>query len=187
MSMHRHLHSQLGLVLLLTASSVCAQPDSLPERSAHKLSDPDSALAAIHRFGSSFGETRSAIRAKLGAPLHSTVETSHSHYAAGMDSVIKWNYGSRSFSIIRVAFDTREILLKTEITNRLERLPAGIRIGRSTRKQIIASLGPLDRQEVIGDTVVLSFSPPNLVYEDIIDFYLVTGTLRKVRWWFYVD
>jgi len=185
--MRQHIHSHLGLVLLVTASSVFAQPARLPERDAYKLSKPDSALVAIHRFGNSFGENRTAIRRTLGAPPRSTVETSPSRYAAGMDSTIKWIYDGRSFSIIRVAFDTREFLLKTEITDPLERLPAGIRIRKSTKKQIIASLGLPDSEKTIADTLVLSFSPPILGYEDVIDFYLVAGALRKIRWWFYVD
>lgn len=185
--MRPHLHWPVGLLLFLTGSLVYPQQAPFSGHVSPDRSTSDSVLVAIHKFGSRFGETRRAIRQALGAPSHRSAEVSHSRYAAGMDSIIKWSYPGRSFSIRRVAFDTREFLLKTEITNRHERLPAGIRIGQSTKPEIIAAFGAENTEETDADTVILSFSPPSQFYEDVIDFYLVRGTLRKIRWWFYVD
>jgi hypothetical protein len=185
--MRHYLHCQLGLLLVLTALPASAQQAPLPHHDSRHRSTFDSALVAVHKFGSRFGETRGAIRQALGAPPHRSAEVPHSRYAAGMDSVIKWSYPGRSFSIIRVAFDTREFLLKTEITDRQERLPARIRIGQSTKREIITAFGATNTEETVADTLILSFSPPWQFYEDTIDFYLVRGTLRKIRWFFYVD
>lgn len=185
--MRHHIHWQVGLLLLLTASPARPQQAELPDHDSPNRSAFDSALISIHKLGRSFGETRSGIRRRLGAPLYSSAEVSRSRYSPGMDSVIRWSYSGRSFSIIRVAFDTREFLLKTEITDPHERLPAGIRIGQSTRREIVAAFGSADAEKTVADTLVLSITPPSQVYEDVVDFYLVRGTLRKIRWFFYVD
>ena len=185
--MRPYIRWSLGLFLLLRASAAHSQQQSLSDQHSRELSASDSALIAVHKFGSRFGETRSTIRRALGPPRYRSAEVSESHYSAGPDSIIKWTYSGRRFSIVRVAFDAREFLLKTEITNRREPLPAGLKIGRSKKREIIAALGPPDTEKTVADTVILSFTPPWQFYEDVIDLYLIRGTLQKIRWWFYID
>ena len=57
----------------------------------------------------------------------------------------------------------------------------------TTQARIVQLLGEPKNRQAFGDTTVVGFAVPTSETGEVIQFYFLTDTLRKIRWVFYLD
>ena len=150
-------------------------------------SHADTLLKRLYNWGSSFGESRATIRAKMGTPASVKTSTSANRYTPTTDTVTLMTYPGLDFLLTRAGTDGREFLMDVGVTAGQVELPVDVRIGKTTHTSLVGLLGPAKSEQAFGDTVVAGFAIPGDETGEVIQFYFRADTLRKVRWVFYVD
>ncbi len=96
-------------------------------------------------------------------------------------------YPGLEFLLVRAGTDGREFLMNVSVTSARVTLPTDVRVGVTTRLRLADLLGRPKNVQVFGDTAVVGFGVPNDETGEVIQFYFLADTLRKIRWVFYVD
>jgi hypothetical protein len=140
-----------------------------------------SILKALHRFGRGFGDDRTTVISRLGAPSHVVTRPATN----GVDTLYLLAYPDASFLVSRTTADQSEILPDIRVWGRLPGLPPDIHPGLTTRSQLLRLLGPPDYTSALADSTVLSYQMvPDVT--DLIEFYVVNERVRILRWRFYM-
>ncbi len=149
---------------------------------------PQDSVVAIHAFGRSFGESRATLRASLGPPTRTVQQAVRNRLAPTVtDTAIGVWYSGLEFSLWWFASSNQELLEIVVLTDTLISLPGGIGLRKTSPNELVDLLGiPTQRGEV-SDTLTLSYLSPAPGPDEWTHFQFVLGSLRKVRWNYYID
>ena len=161
-----------------------------PERAAERAPVPaesEASVATVYAAGLTFGTTRDSVTGRLGAPHRSTVEPEpNRHDPSVTDTIRALRYDDLVFTFLEAGGSGSEFLVQVDATGSRPPLP-GLRIGRSTRSDIVAALGEPQRVDTMADTVALAYATPGEGAENVVALLTVGDLLRRVRWAPYVD
>ena len=160
---------------------------ALPAPEEPQPPQADTLLKQLYDWGLGFGESRATVRTKAGRPLAVATSTSANPYSPTTDTVTLMTYPGLAFLLVRAGTDGREFLTNLNVTSAKVALPTGLRIGTTTRQSLAELLGRPKNVQVFGDSTVVGFAVPNDETGEVIQFYFLADTLRKIRWVFYVD
>jgi hypothetical protein len=179
----------LGALTLVACRAPVREAETpAPESSAASRARELSKLLA---FGRSFGETRAALRERLGEPRTLRADTATNRHGVGTDTLFALEFRGLAFSVRKAGAPPRELLEVASLDSRSRSLPAGpagIVIARTRESELRARLGAPAESRQRGDTLQLIYraSAPGDV-DEYVQFELVRAVLRRVVWIFYVD
>jgi len=161
-------------------------PESLP---AALLSSTDSARALYWSFVSRFGESRSRLIARLGAPASTTSDTlRNQHDPTVVDSLVTLRYAGLSVRFF-VGSSGNEFPTAVSVTDSGIGLPLRIGIG-ARRADIEHAFGLADYERSHGDSLFAEFVVPSAGIspgDNELTFVFVGGAVRRIEWVYYVD
>lgn len=161
-------------------------PESLP---AANLSSTDSARALFWSFVSRFGESRSRVIARLGAPASTMSDTlRNQHDSTVVDSLVTLRYTGLSVRFF-VGSGGNEFPTAVSVTDSGLGLPLRIGIG-ARRAEIEHAFGLADYERTQGDSLFVNFVVPSTGIspgDNELTFVFVRGVVRRIEWVYYVD
>ena len=148
------------------------------------LSARDSVTLRLYRFATGFGDSRLELRKTLGLPSAIEVVARRNQYTGMTDSLVTWDYSGLKFVLHWQARDSTEFLSSAELRNATKHVGYGIEIGSTTRRELTSLLEKPDYLWFLGDTVIYSYRCPLpcIGPDATTDFWLVSDTLRLIRW-----
>jgi hypothetical protein len=185
-------------LLILASSGACSRQSERASRSDYRTdtvpsrldtlapaahSTRDSLLGQLAVLADGFGQTRAAIRGRLGPPTRLQIVASANPNAAVTDTVIYMDYNDLEFILTKDGTNGRERISNIRATGPAIDLPRSLRINRTSRAEVTQLLGRPDALQMFGDTTVLGFEMPNGY---VIQFYMLNELLARIRWVFEV-
>jgi hypothetical protein len=161
-------------------------PESLPPG---KLTATDSARFRYWSFAGRFGESRSGLVARFGAPRSTSSDTLRNQHDPGVvDSLVTLWYAGFSVRFF-VGSSGNEFPLAVSVTDSSIGLPLPVGIG-SRRSAIDHYFGTPDYEKSRGDSLLTQFVVPSAGIspgDNEVVFVLVGNTVRRIEWVYYID
>ncbi len=192
---HPALFSLLVLLVVAGCNRKSDAADSLPETQSTipssaisvEQASRDSILENIFNVGFELCSTRVDLRAIYGRPDSLQAGEWENLHTGGTDSTATWIFGGLQVGFWWSVEQDREFVTGVALTDSVPPLVDYFTVGRTRADDVVLRLGEPDRQSSIADTLVLSYLAPIAGPDQYVDFYVVSGVLRVIRWLFYID